>query len=350
MDDVLRGHWSFSANDGRGEFTVSNAMTAPLLHDKTTWELDNDLNFVNAVKVVAKREQTPITSFFARIFGKEHFTTFRESVAYVGFAGSVVPGETDMPIAMCANSLIINGKYTCSVGRMINSGSGSVVDETGGWTSYYQQREPGDSDPCSGGTNASDVSQIVDPPGPVKCFGENEDPLSLGKKMATLGGEAETILKKVRVCWDESSQSHTEPWNLTLPVITCPGNNVDVCETFVGVVNVNVLWITGEGESSCMYSLDEFGDLAFPPPLQMGSWVCPNPNITSQTDWDACWESFVDYFDLVDHDGNPATCEKKSLYFRPDCEPHIPEGGTGGQNFGILAKIPVLVDWAFSLR
>jgi hypothetical protein len=31
------------------------------------------------------------------------------------------------------------------------------------------------------------------------------------------------------------------------------------------------------------------------------------------------------------------------MYFKPNCDPHIPMGGTGGENFGILAKIPVLV-------
>lgn len=345
VDDVLRGHWSFSS----GQFTASNATTAPTLHDKTTLELDQDLNFVNAVKVVTKREQTPVASFFARVFGYESFTRQRESVAYIGFAGTVEPGDLDMPLAICADALLINGEYTCSVGRMIDSGGGSLVDETGGWTSYYQQKEASDPDPCSGGTNASEVAQIVDPPGPVKCDGSNGDPLFYGQNMATMGGEAETVLKKVRNCWEEATLGangipYDEPWGLTLPVVTCPGNNVNVCEKLVGIVELNVLWISGEGESSCAYSLDEFGNLVHAPPLNMGSWSCANPNITSQAEWDACWTSFVNHFSLVDHDGNPATCGKKTLYFQPDCTPHTPEGGTGGQNFGILAKIPVLVD------
>jgi hypothetical protein len=34
---------------------------------------------------------------------------------------------------------------------------------------------------------------------------------------------------------------------------------------------------------------------------------------------------------------------KKCIYFLPDCNPHIPTGISGGENFGVLAKIPVLV-------
>ena len=32
------------------------------------------------------------------------------------------------------------------------------------------------------------------------------------------------------------------------------------------------------------------------------------------------------------------------MYYLPDCTPHEPTGTTGGENFGILAKIPVLVN------
>jgi hypothetical protein len=33
----------------------------------------------------------------------------------------------------------------------------------------------------------------------------------------------------------------------------------------------------------------------------------------------------------------------KATYFIPNCTPHIPDGTTGGKNFGVLARIPVLV-------
>ena len=54
--------------------------------------------------------------------------------------------------------------------------------------------------------------------------------------------------------------------------------------------------------------------------------------------------SFANFFNLKNVDGTSAPYQKKAIYFLPNCEPHIPTGGTGGTNFGVLAKIPVLVD------
>jgi len=35
---------------------------------------------------------------------------------------------------------------------------------------------------------------------------------------------------------------------------------------------------------------------------------------------------------------------KKTIYFAPNCTPSEPGGRTGGVNYGVLAKIPVLVN------
>jgi hypothetical protein len=69
----------------------------------------------------------------------------------------------------------------------------------------------------------------------------------------------------------------------------------------------------------------------------MEKWSNPDP------DGRVRWDSFVNQFRLKNLDNNPAPYEKKSIYFLPDCQTHIPTGRTGGQNFGILAKLPVLV-------
>jgi hypothetical protein len=55
------------------------------------------------------------------------------------------------------------------------------------------------------------------------------------------------------------------------------------------------------------------------------------------------WDDFVERFNLQNVDGSPAPYQKKAIYFLPDCLYHEPVGVTGGDNFGILAKIPVLV-------
>ena len=99
------------------------------------------------------------------------------------------------------------------------------------------------------------------------------------------------------------------------------------CEELVGAVNLNIVWITGAGEDPEYLNA----------PTQMGAWSSNNPNGANR------WNSFVQNFQLKNVDGSDAPYEKKSIYFLPDCTPHEPAGVSGGQNFGVLAEIPVLV-------
>ena len=61
-----------------------------------------------------------------------------------------------------------------------------------------------------------------------------------------------------------------------------------------------------------------------------------------------CWKEFVTDFNLQDMYSQVfdplALYADKTIYFTPDCTPHVPTGLSGGANFGILAKIPVLVN------
>jgi Flp pilus assembly protein TadG len=308
--DVQRGHWSFAART----FTPNDSTVPVDLWNVTTEELDANVNFINAVRVKARRQDTPAASFFARIFGWKSFILSTESVAYIGFAGTLTPLEVDQPIAICKDSLLHDGEYTCNIGRMINSGQQVATNETGGWTSYYQ----GD-DACQGGTNAQEVRSLV-------CGEGNPDSIILGKNMATNGGDIASAFKKMRDCW-ESATGRMVPWTLTLPVVECPSNNMGTCEKVVGAVTVNVVWITGEGDDP------SYSDA----PCKMEGWS------SASTDGQQRWSSFVQYFSLQNVDGSPAPYQKKAIYFKPDCQPHIPSGRSGGENFGILAKIPVLV-------
>jgi Flp pilus assembly protein TadG len=355
--DVQRGHWSFATKT----FTPNDSTATFNLWNLSTEELDANVDFINAVRVKTRREDTPAASFLATIFGKDSFTLSAEAVAYIGFAGTLNPGDAEMPITICKESLLIDDAYSCSIGRMINSGQNIQTNNTAAWTSYAQQRESGDPDPCNGGTNANEVREVIDPPGPENCLGSNTDILQLGKPMATMGGEAETVLSKLRNCWIEATDI-TGPdgtpdgipdtsWNLTLPVIECPGNNIGVCEEVVGAVNINLVWITGPGESSCDFhqgytDTDGHWVDANLPPLELDGWSCglSDPSTATDAELQACWDSFVSHFNLQNADGSTAPCAKKSLYFQPDCTPHEPTGRSGGENFGVLSQIPVLVE------
>jgi hypothetical protein len=156
----------------------------------------------------------------------------------------------------------------------------------------------------------------------------------LGGDMATNGGEIQSAFNQLIQCW-AAATGKTQPWNVTLPVITCPSNNIGTCEEVRGAVNLNIIWITEAGEDpsysnapSQMAGVGEFG-----------SWSSSDP------DGQTRWNSFVLHFNLQNvPDGAPAPYVKKSIYFLPDCTPHEPAGGSGGDNFGVLARIPVLVE------
>lgn len=313
--DVQRGHWSFATRI----FTPNDSTDPVYLWDVSTEQLDADPNFINAVKVVARREDTPAASFLARIFGRENFALSAEGVAYIGFAGTLTPEAADQPIVICKESLLTaDGEYTCSTGRMINSGQQIESSETGGWTDFNQDN------PCAGGTNANAVGSLI-------CGDGNPEPITLGKPIATNGGEIQSAFNKLIACW-KSKTGKKVPWNLTLPVVTCPGNNVGTCEKVVGAVNIDIVWITGAGKDP------DYKEA----PTQMGDWSFPAD--AGNTNGQERWNSFVTHFNLQNVDASPAPYAKKSIYFKPNCTAHIPEGNSGGENFGILAKIPVLVN------
>jgi len=125
-------------------------------------------------------------------------------------------------------------------------------------------------------------------------------------------------------------QGGYEPWTLKLPVVRCTDhNNITVCEPVVGAVTVEVVWITGPGEDPDYVNA----------PTEMGAWS----NYSS--DGYERWVDFSNAFNLENLDGtSPVPYAKKNIYFKPDCEPSVPTGGTGGENFGMLAQIPVLVE------
>jgi len=79
-------------------------------------------------------------------------------------------------------------------------------------------------------------------------------------------------------------------------------------------------------------------------PLTGTQWNCSTSD-TSKAGAQICWNEFVTEFKLKDVLSNSnAFYEDKTMYFIPDCKPHTPMGTTGGQNYGILARIPVLVN------
>lgn len=335
VESVERGHWNFYDHPGlpARTFTPNDSLAPVSLWDVTTEELDANTDFINAVRVVTVRRNNPANlprHFFARVFGAAPSQIRTTAVAYIGFAGTLRPEEAEQPIAICRESLRNDdGEYTCGVGRMINSGA-TEGHNTGGWTNFSQ--------PCDTASTPS-VRPLV-------CATGNPQAVTLGEGMGATGGEIQTVADDLRDCWVSRPGIDTDadgwpdqPWGLRLPVIECPGNNVSNCATVVGAVVLNVIWITRNDKNQMIEV-----------PRKMMDWpdaddgVIIDANGRCASSGLECWNSFVAHFNLQDVlNDSPAFYEDKTIYFLPDCTPHVPSGITGGENFGILAKIPVLV-------
>jgi hypothetical protein len=311
--DVERGHWSFAART----FTPNDNDAYVALWDVSAEELDADPNFINAVRVRTRRQNVPAASFFARIFGYEHFFVGAEAIAYLGYAGTLGPAEVSQPLGICKGSLILDEKYSCTTGRMMTLGELVAGQETGGWTDFSQG-------PDVQGPNPLEVASLV-------TRGENPDPIILGLPMAMSGGDIPAAFALLRDRWIDVT-GKDDPWRVTLPVVECQGNALDSSASMIGAVRINILWITGPDDD---------------PSYSDAPWVMENPRTGStwssnHPNGQVRWDSFVQHFNLRTVDGSPAPYQKKSVFFLPDCDYHEPAGRTGGENFGVLAKIPVL--------
>lgn len=332
--DVERGHWNWITR----EFTPNPSSVAVSLW-KSNAELAADLDFINAIRVTARRQTMPITSFFANIFGVSGFEVSAEAIAFRGFAGRFLPGEVDQPIAICEGSIINeSGGLSCGMGRMINSGSKIETSETGGWTDFNQD------DPCTGGTNASTMNSLI-------CSGGNPDEINVGFPVATNGGEIQSAFNSFVNCWKNASVEidgvmtpiadpvtgiPIKSWRLTLLVVDCPDNNIGTCQVIKGAVTLDVIWINPNNDP-----------LYYNVPMQMDGWSCgpcgSSDSIADQECRMACWDDFVDFFNLRNVDGTYAPYQQKAIYFKPDCSLQTPKGSSGGEGFGILAERPLLV-------
>lgn len=346
-----RGHWSFSTET----FTENNA-TEQLVG----WEgmsatvLDVNPNFINAVQVTTTREHTK--AIFSNFFGQNDHKIETDAVAYIGFAASVPPNSVDIPFAICKQYIYDDdGALICKVARAQNEGM-----ETGGWTNFSQDRPESDPPETCDSSNASDVNNTILADIPP-CEGLNGDSLTFGKGIGSINGAVSSSYSMVLehcfvdtvsnpTCYQNDNRYNaTIPWqDVTLPVVDCTEGEYEggVCDDiktpFVGVVTVDIIWMSyGKQNVPIEYHYNDI------------DWKCSDADI----DWDAdcsdleasnpelCWQEFQDAFDWdfgdPDGDGLP---EINGIYFAPSCEYTEPTGGTGSDNFGIMAAIPVLVE------
>jgi hypothetical protein len=250
---------------------------------------------------------------------------------------------------------------------MINSGSNTATSNTGGWTNFTQ--------PC----------ETANPPSlrPLICGDGNPGGVTFGQGMGSTGGQVQDSFTDMLDCWRKFPGLDTngdkipdKAWEMTLPVVDCPGNNVSNCAVLKGAVTLRLLWIQNQQDyqeaprkmedwpsSADLQELvsdlapyfvgtdsgDVFPASEYPAGTKVGAVFDIGDKPKEKADSGRVrWASFVKKFNLRNV-GPAATAPyasfaQKSIYFLPDCTPHEPAGNSQGENFGILAKIPVLVD------
>jgi Flp pilus assembly protein TadG len=314
--DVQRGHWSMATRT----FTP-NANTTQTDLWQGEAALDADVNYINAVRVVTRRQNQPVNLFIAGILGHDSMQVVTDAVAWIGPPGDTEADDFDMPLALCAEAL----EAGCTIGRLITSDRNHEGHyQTGGWTDF--------DSPCSGGgTNAPEVTARVNE-GCSDAGIQLNSPLLEGATIETQGGMIQSAFTAMRNCWIGAT-GRTKPWILRLPVLFCGDEaNVNPCEILSGAVTVEVLWITGPGEDP------DYIDA----PTAMDGWVNNNPD--GSVRWNDADNGFVTAFELKNLDGSPAPYKKKTVYFKPSCNTYESIGGSGGGYYGMMAARPVLVE------
>ncbi|WP_373186005.1 pilus assembly protein TadG-related protein [Halopseudomonas sp.] len=320
-----RGHWSFASRT----FTPDDSLDPVDLFAKSTAELDTYDPydpFINAVEVVTAREQTPVEAFFGSVLGFDGYEASTRSVAYIGFAGKLRPEDVDQPIAICREAVVDGDTYSCNVGRFIPEG-----DQTGGWTNFKHDD--------SGATSAKELQALI-------CGDGNPDEMHFGEDISTNNGQVQAAFKALYDCWVQETGKE-RLWSLTLPVVDCQ-DGIAPSNSLVGAVNLNIAWIV---DNANKIDDDAPRQMEVPPQDSDGT----SPGIWSNSDPDGVmrWDDFVAAMNIRDSGGSLAKWSsspqdsgwrQKSIYFLPSCSYHEPKGQTGGENFGILADIPVLVD------
>jgi hypothetical protein len=161
-------------------------------------------------------------------------------------------------------------------------------------------------------------------------------------------------------CWRIQSDTDNDgepdsPWSITLPIIECDDSNPGPCNRLIGTVSMDILWMV---RSVNVNRIDEEA------PRVMGNWCC-NGNCGEDTvdcsDAEGVdhengthrWDHFVTHHAIMSGPGGELALwedppgdngyRTNTIYFSPSCSPQTPVGGSGGANFGIRARIPVLV-------
>ena len=369
IHDVQRGHWSW----GRGTetnsmprgFTANSSTNPTSLQNKTSAELDDAPDFINAIKVTTRRQSIKIPAFLSSALNIQPFEHSVSAVAWIGFSKNLLPGDVDQPLAICKDKILSNNEYQCNVGRVIPENI-----ETAAWTNFEpaprQPTEDDNSCPGAGAGSANDLKNLIKQGGSSSgaCSPGNPNPIFFGD-FVSLNNGATAGWGFFYDCWDQYTENadgsmNVRSWPITIPVIDCTVG-FENCRPIVGAANVEVLWIQDSPPNSSPdhlaneHTCAEVAELneaqrKRSAPCIMDDWPeNADPPLPADSKDSARWDSFVNHFGIVLPNGESATVARDgwssgSIYLKPSCSLFEPAGDSGGENFGVLSKIPRLVE------
>jgi hypothetical protein len=191
----------------------------------------------------------------------------------------------DLPMALCSDSLTDE----CNNATILNN-----KNDTARWTDFWQESCP------KGRMHANDIVDLI------SCDGSIGYSFYAGKPLRTSTGIPKPVLEEVRDCF--FAYDPPRIINVTLPVIDC--NEKKICGEVVGVMNVNIVWVSGSGPGTTDVPVEVLKADGFETEWYGGDIV----------DAAERWQSFVNHFNLKDAGGEePIKIEKKSIYFKPVC-------------------------------
>ena len=318
-------------------------------------DLNRDPCNINAVKVCVQNSK-PVLSFFGKLLGLGPLSSAACAVAYVGFSGSIPPGEggVDIPIGICVESIIDSGGgYNCTQGQYQPSTTQNLK-----WTDLTNVS----GNQCSVSSN-TEKTKVFSTGACVAAGQGNGLPLYtqtliLGELLNDTNGTQDTALQKLIGCWQNdpdvysngtvnTSVGPNKPLYVKMPLITCNGYNPGSCNPLIGALGVQILWMVDQASK-----MAQAGNVPTTMTGVSGFSDWPQPPGTTFPDPYSAWTSFVQHFNLpASAQCNPGATkfndcpgyQDKTIYFVPNCSP-IQLGGTGGGNFGDRALVPVLVD------
>lgn len=225
LEPLRIGHWDSDARD----FDTTVDVTDP--------------DAVNAVDVVARLDGNrngAVPAVLARVLGRDSFAVSARATAWLGFAGSALPGEVDLPVAIDCCSIQGAGcdQDYCDTIDTAPPGACDFNAEMDQGTGWEQDDEPypiscldfhstpvqhacfTNFGPPGSNTNAAEMARLID--------SGNVEQLATGDDIELNNGDMASIFRNIIDRFEADGEDRYEPlddvkdsWVVRLPVVSC---------------------------------------------------------------------------------------------------------------------------------